>query len=297
MFIFKVKEKQMKNEYIYGMLSDVDIIKYFGKGIDIYTEHENDELKFNLNKQLQLASIDLRFRSDYKRFKNGINSNLNYEMLKNREYTDPFELSNNERLIIDPGEVIFTTTLETVKISSDFAGIITGRSSIARLGIMVHCCQEFINPGQCAPIALQITNLGKYPVELDMTFPICQLILFKLSSPSSKSYAEMDSSKYKNEIEPMQSKIYKDSEKSEEIIPNDNSKDKAKNSKVKKFLKNYISPLLPSIIMLLLITPTLNKIGNITISSFLSGLKDLPIAGILSIIAIVAYIYFRKDDE
>ncbi len=120
-------------EYVYGMLSDVDIKKYIGKGIEIYTEHENDELKFDLDKQLQLASIDLRFRNEFKKFKDGISGSINYEMLKNREYTMPFEIANNEKLKVKPGEVIFTTTLETVKISNDFGGIITGRSSIARL--------------------------------------------------------------------------------------------------------------------------------------------------------------------
>lgn len=286
-------------EYGYGMLSDVDIKKYIGKGIEIYTEHENDELKFDLDKQLQLASIDLRFRNEFKKFKDGINGNINYEMLRNREYTTPFEITNNEKLIVDPGEVIFTTTLETVKISNDFGGIITGRSSIARLGIMVHCCQEFINPGQCAPIALQITNLGKYPVELDMRFPICQLVLFKLSSPSSKSYSKMSSSKYRNEVVPMQSKIYKDSEKNDEHISSENHSDN-KNviyKKARRFLKKYISPLLPSVIMFLLITPFLQNIKGLTVFSFLSGIKNLPLVGILTLIVVIVYIYLRKDDE
>lgn len=292
----------MDNKCVYGMLSDVDIKKYFGKGIEIYTEHENEELKFNIDKQLRLASIDLRFRSEFKRFKDSINGSINNEMLRNRQYTTPFEITNNNKLKIEPGEVIFTTTLETVKISSDFAGIITGSSSIARLGVMVHCCSEFINPGQCAPIPLQIINLGKYPVELDMAYPICQLILFKLSSPSSKLYSEMNSSKYKNEIEPMQSKIYKDSEKIEESVElvsdenlNDNNKNKFKN--IQKSLKKYIEPFLPSIIMFLLINPNLNNISGLTISSILSEIKDLKISEILTAIAVITYIYFKKNDE
>jgi len=155
---------------------------------------------------------------------------------------------------------------------------------------MVHCCQEFINPGQCAPIALQITNLGKYPVELDMRFPICQLVLFKLSSPSSK---------YRDEVVPMQSKIYEDDEKKDEPVSIENCDDNknVKDKKTKRFLKKYISPLLPSIIMLLLITPFLQNIEGITIHSFLSSVKNLPIVGIFALIAVIAYIYFRKDDE
>lgn len=289
--------KSMNKKDVYGMLSDVDIRKYFGNGIEIFTEHRGDELQFDLNKQLQLASIDLRFRNECKRFKENINSSITYEMLQNREYTTPFEICNNKKLKIEPGEIIFSTTLETVKISNDFAGIITGRSSIARLGIMVHCCQEFINPGQCAPIALQITNLGKYPVELDLRFPICQLVLFKLSSPSSKSYSEMKSSKYKNESEPMQSKIYQDGEKSEESVSGEYlGKKSSKWKLIKSFLKKYISPLLPSVIMLLIITPALSNIEGMTLSNIFSSIKELSFTWILIIIALVAYIFSRKDE-
>lgn len=226
-----------------------------------------------------------------------MDGSINYEMLVNHEYTDTYEICNNEKLKIEPGEIIFSTTLETVKISNDFAGIITGRSSIARLGVMVHCCQAFINPGQCAPIALQIINLGKYPVELDLKFPICQLILFKLSSPSSKSYSKMKSSKYKDELGPMQSKIYQDSEIKEEPVLHEFINEKnIKFKALKKFLKKYISPLLPSIIMLLVITPALSNIEGMTLSYVFSSIKELPFTWILVAVVLGVYIYLRKDE-
>ena len=53
----------------YGMLSDNDIRQYFGKEIKIYTQHKTGDLKFDLDKQLQLASIDLRFRNECSRLK------------------------------------------------------------------------------------------------------------------------------------------------------------------------------------------------------------------------------------
>ena len=282
----------MNDERIYGLLSDIDIKKYFDDEIKIYTEYKEGEFSFNLDKQLQLASIDLRFRNDCKRFKKGLNRNLSYEMLKNHEYTEPFEVSNSERLIIAPGEIILTTTLETIMISNNFAGIITGRSSIARLGIMVHCCQEFINPGQGAPLALQITNLGKNPVELDMRVPICQLILFKLSSPSSNSYSQMTSSKYKDENKPMSSKIYEDSTHlTDEIVS------ERKLEVLRRFLKKYISPFLPAVIMTLLITPQLVNLQNTSLLSLFSGIQKMPIAAILAAVAVVLYIYLRKDED
>lgn len=279
------------NDSIYGMLSDEDIRKYFGKKIKIYTEDKTGDFKFDLDKQLQLASIDLRFRNDCKRFKKGLNGNLNFEMLKNHAYTEPFEVTNSELLVINPNEMIFTTTLETISISNEFAGIITGRSSFARLGIMVHCCQEFINPGQGSPIALQIINLGEYPVELDMRIPICQLILFKLNSPASDYYSQKASSKYKGETNFISSKIYE-----EDTFPRIEITRKKKNN-FNVFLSRYIEPFLPSAIMLLLIKPILELSQNITISNFFNVILNSPLSIIAILIFIILYIYLRKKGD
>ena len=184
-----------------GILSDIDIKSFWGHGINIFSS-ETGELAFNLEKQLQLGSIDLHFRHAYSKIRLSKNEILTYDMLKQHNYTTPSELKTGEKLRILPGEMIVTTTLETVQFSEEFAGIITGRSSIARLGVMVHCCQEFINPGHGQPIPLQIINLSPCSVELDLRIPICQLVVFKLCSPASGRYKDDINSKYANETVP-----------------------------------------------------------------------------------------------
>lgn len=272
------------------MLSDNDIRQYFGNKIKIYTQYKTGELKFDIDKQLQLASIDLRFRNECSRLKKNLNGNLNLELLTNHNYTDPFTITNSELLVIEPGEIIFTTTLETISISNEFAGIITGRSSVARLGVMVHCCQEFINPGQGSPIALQIINLGKHPVELDMRIPICQLVLFKLNSPASDSYSQKSSSKYKNETEFISSKIH-----TENTFSNQATSPKKKN--IKPFINKYIAPFIPSIIMLLLIKPILETSQNFTIGNMFSAIQSAPISLIAIGVFVFLFIYIKKKGE
>lgn len=279
-----------------GILSDIDIREHFDKEIKIYTEYKTGDLMFNLDSQLQPASIDLRFRNEGKRFKRGLSKNINFEMLKSHEYTDPFEIPTSEKLIINPGEIIFTTTLETIVITKEFAGFLTGRSSFARLGIMVHCCQEFINPGQCAPIALQIVNLGEYPVELDMRIPICQLVLFKLNSPASESYSKKNNSKYKDETSFIPSRIYEE-QKSNDIVTKTNINSKHNFKKIKRFLKKYISPFIPSIIMLLLVKPILESSSKMTVLSFFSKLLDTPLSIVIIIICIFIFIFAQRIDK
>ena len=130
----------MESSAGYGFLSDIDIKRYLKDGSIKIETMWHDELAFNPEKQVQLGSVDLRFRHECKRIKKIANANLTYASVKNHDYTESFEAENG-KLLIRPGEIILTTTLETVTFSNDFAGIITGRSSIAILVIMVHCCQ------------------------------------------------------------------------------------------------------------------------------------------------------------
>lgn len=92
------------------------------------------------------------------------------------------------------------------------ASILTGRSSLARLGVMVRCCRSFINPSHGQSIPLQIINLGPSKVGLDLKVLIYQMILFELRTPSSQRYIHQNDAKYKNEITPINSKIYEESE-------------------------------------------------------------------------------------
>lgn len=274
-----------------GMLSDNDVKRYFGNGINIFTS-ESGNLSFNLEKQLQLGSVDLRFRHECKRFKlEENNSILTYDKLKNHSYTEPFELKEGEKLRIHSGEIILTTSLEIVQLSEEFAGLITGRSSIARLGIMVHCCQEYIKPGHGQSIPLQIINLSPYTVELDLAVPICQIVFFKLITPASGKYIDKKYAKYSKEISPQTSKIY-------EEMDDTNINDKRVNIKEKhKHIKKYIIPFLPSLIMLLVITPiATSNITNKTLLDYIKILINAPLSLIVGACLIVLYIYLKKGE-
>lgn len=277
-----------------GILSDVDIKSFWGKGINIFSP-ESGELAFNLEKQLQLGSIDLHFRHEYSKISLPKDAVLTYEMLKQHSYTKPSELKGGEKLHILPGEVIFTTTLETVQFSEKFAGIITGRSSIARLGIMVHCCQEFINPGHGQPIPLQIINLSPCTVELDLRIPICQLVIFKLCSPASGRYKDDINAKYANETGPQPSKIYQE-------IPEQFSEKAVEPMKKKKtprsVLSKYLGPFLPSIIIMLLLTPFFaNFINNRSLADIWGTLQNMPGTIAIGIAAVILFIWIKRGDK
>lgn len=191
-----------------GLLSDADIKNLLGKHIKI-TSPGNETVKYS-EKQIQVGSIDLHFQREFKRIHVPEGTVLTYDMIEKHSYTEEDKVVDNGRLHIEPGEILLTTTLETIRLSPDVAGFVFGRSSIARLGIMVHCAQAFINPGHGSTIPLQIVNMAPCPVELNLEVPICQLVLMGLNTPATVSYSEKSDSKYKYENSPGDSKVYLD---------------------------------------------------------------------------------------
>ena len=292
--IYKRKEDLVEDyNKVSGMLSDQDIRHYWKKGIYVY----DTEKKFDLEKQLQLGAIDLRFRNEYKKIElMGKNQMLTYDMIKNHSYTKPYELKADEKLVIKPGEIILTTTMETVQLTEQFAALISGRSSFARLGIMVHCCQEFIKPGHGQTIPLQIINLSPYTVELDMNVPICQIIFFKLVTSASEKYVDRNGAKYSEEVAPESSKIYE--EMSQEDITNNKKKRINPNIYIK--IKKLLIPFLCPSILYLLINPIYNKyLMTNSFESLINIVKDAPLSMMGGSVLLVIYciIFWKEGDK
>jgi dUTPase len=89
---------------------------------------------------------------------------------------------------------------ERFKVPSAYAGKVEGRSSFARLGLMVHCTGDFINPGWGGYMPLQLYNAGPFSIRIYPYLDICQLKVVKLTKEPDRSYGEEDlQSKYVND--------------------------------------------------------------------------------------------------
>ena len=159
---------------------------------------------------------------------------------------------------------------------------------------MVHCCQEFLNPGHGQTIPLQIINVAPCSVELDLEIPICQLIIFKLRTPSAEKYSTAAGSKYSKEVEIESSKIYEEmGSKRTENSPVSISE---KSKKIRKKMK-YIEPFLPPLIMVMAVTPLINAwILNKSFAELFDVLKNIPVVTPLVVILIALYIWLKRED-
>jgi dCTP deaminase len=189
------------------ILSDRDILARLERGDILITPEPN------LETQLQPASLDLRLGYDFQTF--------NYTRQALIDPADPSsfgqlttltQLGDGERFLVHPGEFVLATTLERVEIPIDLLARLEGRSSIGRLGIVIHSTAGYVDPGFKGKITLEISNLGRIAVALYPGMRICQIAFEEMSSPVSSGYGEKRGAKYQGQDAATASRLFEDNE-------------------------------------------------------------------------------------
>lgn len=191
------------------ILSDRDIKNKLLSGEVVVTSPENDHLK-----HVHASSMDLRlgrFFKVYDHASQAILDPMNPETLKNCtklvEITEP-----NKPFIVQPHEFVLGVTLETIKLPDDLVARVEGRSSLGRLGIIVHSTAGYVDPGFEGTITLEITNINRMPVALYPGMRICQLAFQTMTSVADMPYHKKPNSKYQGQMLPEESRIAMDPE-------------------------------------------------------------------------------------
>ncbi len=121
-------------------------------------------------------------------------------------------ITNEEPYIVQPGEFVLGVTQERITVPDDLVVRVEGRSSLGRLGIIVHSTAGFVDPGFCGTITLEISNLNRMPVALYPGMRICQIAFESMSSPAETPYDKKPFSKYQNQELPEESRLSADPE-------------------------------------------------------------------------------------
>jgi dCTP deaminase len=120
--------------------------------------------------------------------------------------TRQIKVSAGEPFIIHPHELVLASTLERLTISDDLLGRLEGRSSLGRLGIIVHSTASIFHPGWDGTATMELGNLGVMPVALYPRMRVCMFTFEKLSSPAEHPYGSKPS-KYQGQHGPLASAI------------------------------------------------------------------------------------------
>ncbi|AKH89569.1 dCTP deaminase [Edwardsiella tarda] len=127
-----------------------------------------------------------------------------------RVMSDEILLGEDEAFFLHPGELALAVTYESVTLPDDLVGWLDGRSSLARLGLMVHVTAHRIDPGWQGCIVLEFFNSGKLPLALRPGMPIGALSFEPLSGPAARPYNRREDAKYKGQQGAVASRIDKD---------------------------------------------------------------------------------------
>lgn len=119
------------------------------------------------------------------------------------------EIKKDEPFILHPGEFALGVLLEETGVSDKLVGRLEGKSSLGRLGLIIHTTAGFLDPGNSLKMTLELYNAGKIPIKLYYGMPIGQMAFEYLSSPCERPYGSKGlNSKYKGDSQPVASKMH-----------------------------------------------------------------------------------------
>ena len=189
----------------------------------IYSDHDLKQLLAegtikvdpapNLDTQLGSCSLDLRLSGEFSLFE--------YDKYPFIDIRDPEQAKATTRqvtvepdqaFILHPGSFVLAVTIERLELPDDIAGRLEGRSSLGRLGIIVHATASVIDPGWRGRVVLELANHGLLPVALYPGIRVCSLTFEPLSSPADRPYWRKAAAKYANQSGLIPSRIFDDPE-------------------------------------------------------------------------------------
>ena len=183
------------------VLSDVDIKRYLKQGKIKITPPLPPE-------QLGSCSVDFRLGNEFSVFEHSRHAFIDLkEKVAIQDLMTAVTVAPGEPFILQPREFVLAITEETLELDDDVLGRLEGRSSLGRIGIIVHGTAGLFDPGWRGKATLELSNLGRMPVALYPGMRICSFTFEQLSSPVSVPYYKKAGNKYAGQTRPLASRL------------------------------------------------------------------------------------------
>ncbi|GHF93622.1 dCTP deaminase [Thalassotalea marina] len=163
------------------------------------------------------VSVDIRLGNEFRVFQDHTAPYIDLsgpreqvEKAMNSVMSDEIVIPDGEAFFLHPGELALAVTYESVTLPDDIVGWLDGRSSLARLGLMVHVTAHRIDPGWSGQIVLEFYNSGKLPLALRPKMKIAALNFETMSGNALKPYNKRIDAKYKDQVGAVASRISQD---------------------------------------------------------------------------------------
>ena len=127
------------------------------------------------------------------------------------DLTEMVEIKDETPFILHPGEFVLASTLEYIGLPEDLVARLEGKSSLGRIGLLIHSTAGYVDPGWKGHLTLELSNVANLPVTLYYGMKIGQISYLRLSTAADNLYgASALGSKYQGQTEPTASRIYQD---------------------------------------------------------------------------------------
>lgn len=125
--------------------------------------------------------------------------------------TELVEMDEDNAFFLHPGEFVLASTLETISLPDDIVARLEGKSSLGRIGLLIHSTAGYVDPGWKGHLTLELSNVAKLPVTLYYKMKIGQISFLRLTSSVDKIYGSAGlGSRYQGQAEPTASRYYQD---------------------------------------------------------------------------------------
>jgi len=162
---------------------------------------------------LQPSSVDVRVDRFFRVFHNARYPFIDVKEPQ-EELTELVEIAGDQPFILHPGEFVLGSTLERVQLPDDLVARLEGKSSLGRLGLLIHSTAGFVDPGWDGHVTLELSNVANLPITIYYAMKIGQLSFVQLSEPAERPYgSDALGSKYQGQKGPTPSRYWQNFER------------------------------------------------------------------------------------
>jgi len=157
---------------------------------------------------VQPSSIDVRVDRKFRVFHNARHPFIDVRQPM-EDLTELVEVKDDEPFVLHPGEFVLGQTLERLRLPDDLVARLEGKSSLGRLGLLIHSTAGFVDPGFEGNLTLELSNVANLPITIYHAMPIGQISFMQMDGPVEHAYGSSDAgSKYQGQGEPTPSRYH-----------------------------------------------------------------------------------------
>jgi dCTP deaminase len=157
---------------------------------------------------LQPSSVDVRVDRFFRVFHNARYAYIDVKEPQ-EDLTELVEIDGERPFILHPGEFVLGSTLERIALPDDLVARLEGKSSLGRLGLLIHSTAGFIDPGWDGHVTLELSNVANLPITIYHEMKIGQVSFMQLSEPTDNPYGSGElGSKYQGQMGPTPSRYW-----------------------------------------------------------------------------------------